>query len=116
MYQKSANAAAVEHRIRELTLRFLIGLPGRLASIHRSLTRLESDAPDAARELAHQLHSLAGTAATYRVGEIAALAAEAEAICARVSGNLDARESLALRNLVTAIEVSVSTAQPLHSA
>ena len=76
----AAATAILESRIAELTLRFMNGLPARLASIDDAMSRLDAD-PSAITELARHFHSLAGTAGTYRATEIAELAKQAEAIC-----------------------------------
>jgi PAS domain S-box-containing protein len=107
-----SNQTAVEQRIAQLEIRFLTTLPVRLLSIASSLSRAQSNAPGAVRDLENQLHALAGTAGTYRVPAVAALAAEAEAICAAAEDGLDEREIVLLRRLVAAMETLASTDPP----
>ncbi len=116
MTPATATAAenAVRLRIAELTLRFMTGLPARVASIRSALARWEANAPGASEELERQLHSLAGTAATYGATEIGTLAAAAEAVCVSAKGTIDEQQSLSLRNLVAAIESSASAVHPPH--
>jgi HPt (histidine-containing phosphotransfer) domain-containing protein len=62
----------LEMRLEGLRLRFIAGLGQRMANVERSWA--EADHESAQRAL----HSLAGTAGTYRLAEVAAAAVEAE--------------------------------------
>ncbi len=68
----------LSERLRALNLRFRNGLPNRLAVIVQLVAAVDASRVD---ELIRHFHSLAGTAATYRLYEIAELAAEAQALC-----------------------------------
>lgn len=78
MSSSDAIQAALSERVHALRLRFLAGLPDRLATIIRLVSSIDAAGVD---ELHRQFHSLAGTAATYSVHEIAELAAEGQALC-----------------------------------
>lgn len=67
--------AHLEQAIGSLRERFLQGLPARLDTISAALER------PAAREVERGFHSLTGTASTYGLFGIAAIAAEGEQIC-----------------------------------
>jgi chemotaxis protein histidine kinase CheA len=73
----------LEMRIHELRLRFVTSLPHRIAAIREAWMRVPVNGSHAAgmNELQRQLHTLAGTAGTYGLGDIAAVACEAELIC-----------------------------------
>lgn len=79
----TAIAARVEQAIGALRERFLQNLPSRLDTIAASL-----ESP-AAREIERGFHSLRGTAATYGLYGIAAVAAEGEMLCMRGGDLLD---------------------------
>lgn len=79
----TAIAARVEHAIGALRERFLQNLPSRLDTLAASLER------PAAREIERGFHSLAGTAATFGLYGIAAVAAEGELLCTRGGDLLD---------------------------
>jgi HPt (histidine-containing phosphotransfer) domain-containing protein len=90
----TAIATRLEQAIGSLRERFLQGLPSRLDAI---TTALESPA---AREVERGFHSLAGTAATYGLYGIAAIAGEAEQTCERAGDILDIATRLRLGRLV----------------
>ena len=90
----TATAARVEHAISALRERFLQNLPSRLDAMAASL-----ESP-AAREIERGFHSLTGTAATYGLFGIAAVAAEGEQICDRGGDLLDEATRDRLRALV----------------
>jgi chemotaxis protein histidine kinase CheA len=84
----------LEMRIHELRLRFITSLPQRIAAIRRAWMRIPGNGSDAAamNELQRQLHTLAGTAGTYGLADIAAVACEAELICDAAATATDEEE------------------------
>jgi HPt (histidine-containing phosphotransfer) domain-containing protein len=90
----TAIAARLENAIGSLRERFLRGLPARLDAIATALER------PAAREVERGFHSLTGTAATYGLFGIAAVAAEGERICDQAGDILDDATRAQLTTLV----------------
>ena len=75
--------SAFQEKLNSLTQRFLLTLPNRVGSISRLLLRIHGQPldPRILVELGSQFHALSGTAGTYGIMDVAALATEAEAIC-----------------------------------
>ena len=70
----------IEERITELRHRYTLSLPDRFAAIRCAF---EGDASNLRRrDLLRRFHTIAGSAATFGYGDIAALAADAECILA----------------------------------
>jgi diguanylate cyclase (GGDEF)-like protein len=72
-------AASLEQKIRALRDRFVLGLASRVAKIDEELARIAGDGSTAALE--RHFHTLAGTASTYGLEQIAAIASRGEEIC-----------------------------------
>src|SRR3954471_19077361 len=84
--------AVANEKIRALKHRFIQGLPARISAIHDALAR--SGDGRAASDLERGFHSLAGTAATYGLSSVAALAAEGEEICGGTEFDAEALQFL----------------------
>src|SRR5213075_137883 len=80
--------AIANEKIRALKHRFVQGLPARISAIDEALSRTRDGR--AASEIERSFHSLAGTAATYGLDTVAALAAEGEEICAATAFDTEA--------------------------
>jgi len=90
-----ANGDLIETRLLQLKHRFLAALPQRIEALANAIALCEQE-PAAAPELSRQFHSLAGTAGTYGLVAISALAREGEDAC----GSLDPDAFHYLRYLV----------------
>jgi chemotaxis protein histidine kinase CheA len=97
--------SALEDRIRQLTGRFVLALPDRVAAIAASLraAHAEPESELVRTELRRQLHAMSGTAATYGFPWIAGIACEAEAVCLEP---FDARSLDVLEILVRGLEAA----------
>lgn len=73
--------AILEQRLDQLRQKFLEGLPKRLEAIDESWAGLQSRKMGAAETLERNFHSLAGTAGTFGVSHLSAVAANAERVC-----------------------------------
>jgi len=94
--------SAVEERIRVLRERFAERLPDRVAEIRRTWMRMSAHpSGDLHDQFTRQLHTLAGTAGTYGMHTVAALAVEGELACDDLGG---AGESVALAYLASVME------------
>ncbi len=69
-------------RLLDLRDHFIKTVPGRIDAINETLAQCATNDPTAMHRLERQFHTLAGTAGTYGLLEIAAAAGEAEATCA----------------------------------
>jgi len=101
----TAIASRLEQAIGSLRERFLQGLPARLDTIATALER------PAAREVERGFHSLTGTAATYGLFGIAAVAAEGEQICDHAGDILDEATRARLSMLVEQLRTVAVTWQ-----
>lgn len=99
----TAIAARLENAIDSLRERFLQGLPARLDAITTALER------PAAREVERGFHSLTGTAATYGLFGIAAVAAEGERICDQAGDLVDDATRVQLAILVEQLRTVAET-------
>jgi HPt (histidine-containing phosphotransfer) domain-containing protein len=101
----TAIASRLENAIGSLRERFLQGLPARLDAIY---TALQSPA---ARAVERGFHNLTGTAATYGLFGIAAVAAEGERICDQAGDILDDATRVQLTILVDHLRTVAETWQ-----
>src|SRR4051794_10725703 len=99
--------AVANEKIRALKHRFVQGLPARISAIHDAL--MCSGDGRAASDLERSFHSLAGTAATYGLDSVAALAAEGEEICAGAA--FDAEALHFLESIVDELRAAVPSEQ-----
>lgn len=79
-------AQSLEGRLANLTRRYVAGVPDRVASIAESLKSCRRESLEAASMLEHEFHTLAGTAGTYGLLGMSAVAAEGEETCAALAG------------------------------
>lgn len=72
--------SSFDEKIKQLQISFINELPGRLSEIDTTISRLDSNPADsiALETLAHKLHSLAGSGATFGLPVVTELAREAE--------------------------------------
>jgi chemotaxis protein histidine kinase CheA len=100
-------------RMATLTSRFVGTMPQRVTDIAETLTRCSRDSLTAAPLLERQFHSLAGTAGTYGLEAIAAVAAEGEETCSSLGdGSID--ENLTYLNfLVSQLRAAAGDYAPL---
>ncbi|MGH9419612.1 MAG: Hpt domain-containing protein [Thermoanaerobaculia bacterium] len=79
-------AQTLEGRLANLTRRYLDAVPDRIAAIGETLMHCQRESIDAATFLGRQFHTLAGTAGTYGLLAVSAVAVEAEETCAAIEG------------------------------
>ena len=79
-------AQTLEGRLANLTRRYLDAVPDRIASIAETLTHCRRESSESVSLLEQQFHTLAGTAGTYGLLAVSAVAAEAEETCAAIDG------------------------------
>ena len=96
-----SNGDLVETRLLQLKERFMAASPQRIEALANAIARFEHDQATAP-ELSRQFHSLAGTAGTYGLVAVSALAREGEDICCL----LDADAPGYLRTLVETMRYS----------
>lgn len=75
--------SAAGQRIQMLRDRFAEVLPNRIADVRRAWMRLDANpaAKDVYEEFTRKVHTLGGTAGSYGLTEVAALAVEVELVC-----------------------------------
>src|SRR5258708_23721262 len=98
--------------------RFLAGLPQRFNDLEAAMKRCTPEAePGAVEEVERRFHTIAGTAGTYGLSEVAALAAEGEETCAMSAGSQDDASTLEyLRSLVDSMKEVVPSTKPAEEA
>jgi chemotaxis protein histidine kinase CheA len=92
----STTLTAFEGKMAELKARFGHKLPARLDAIAAALDSARTDTrPETIDELRRHFHSLAGTAGTYALTDLAAIAHRAELVCDSILDDRSAFGSLA---------------------
>ncbi len=106
-------AESFQGRMNTLTSRFVGTMPQRVTAIAETLTLCSRNSLTAAPTLERQFHSLAGTAGTYGLDAIAAVAAEGEETCSCIGeGSID--ENLTYLNfLVSQLRIAAGDCAPL---
>jgi HPt (histidine-containing phosphotransfer) domain-containing protein len=74
-----------ENRLNELKQRFVRRMPERIAAITSTLAGYGDGGREATRRMETQFHNLAGTAGTFDLEAIAAVACEGEQACAELN-------------------------------
>ncbi len=105
---KATTSATLTQRIDILRGTFISELPQRLGMISTEMTRATGGDPRAA-SLQRLFHTLTGTASTFGLPAIGALAAEAEEVCS--SAELDLESVTYLMTILRDLENEVSALQ-----
>jgi len=106
-------AETLEIRLADLTSRFARTVPDRVRVIASTLTRDRSDIPEIAPLLEQLFHTLAGTAGTFGLQALSAIAAEGEEVCAALEeGSIDPDSLTYLNFLVDQLRVLSGDCHP----
>ena len=106
-------AAALKRRLFDLKQRFVQTMPDRIAAIVSTLEDCVEGSREATDRLERQFHTLGGTAGTYDLHAVAAVAFEGEEACADLKhSSLDSDHFAYLTFLVEQLRVALVTDAP----